>query len=256
MNQSRRLPSLPLWSHWNQERLIREEATNPRSFARGFQMRAFTDDERKFPSFVGCYTPGIVVGDITRRGWPVYVGVDLASDKRPGNVIFVLAVDPSSQRRYPLEILCGAWTSPDTARQMAGVCSRHPNVRHIMVENNAYQQSIIDWIRNNKQDYSFWHKIESFTTGAKNKADPNYGLPGLEVEFKNKAWVIPSSEFESHHLTCRCGWCTWVAETKDYPMVGTFDTVMAMWFAREAVYRWPPSASGGALGLGTDFNAR
>lgn len=254
MQQSFKLPSLETWEHWSSERLLLEQKANPRAFARGFQMKAFTDDERMFPSFKTCFEHGVVTGEVARRGWPVFVGVDLAGPKRVGNVIFAAALDPSSHRRYPLEVLTGAWTSPETARQLAGVASRHQNLRHIMVENNGYQQAIIDWIRSSPVDHSFWYKIESFTTGM-NKSAPDVGLPSLEIEFKNKAWVVPAGEFEGHPPTCRCGWCTWVAETTDYPLGQATDTVMAMWFCREAISRWGVGVGQKAVSLG-DFNMR
>ena len=187
MSTSIRLPSLPVWSHWDTQRLIAKSESNPRSFARGFRMQAFTDDERMFPSFTTCFTPGVCTAEISHRGWPVFMGVDLAGPHRPGNVIFVVTLDPNTQRRYPLEVLAGAWTSPETARQLANVHARHPNTRFIMVENNGYQQAIIDWIKSSPTDHSFWYKIESFTTGA-NKMKVEIGLPSLEVEFKNQSW--------------------------------------------------------------------
>jgi hypothetical protein len=63
-------------------------------------------------------------------------------------------------------------------------------------------------------------------------------MPSLEVEFKNKAWIVPHDEFAGHPLVCRCGWCVWNSEVRDYPMSATTDTVMAMWFCREAIARW------------------
>ena len=71
MNSTLKLPPIPVWNaHWNTEALRLEQKRNPRSFARGFQQRAYEDSERMFPSFQSCYTPGIVVGEIARRGWP------------------------------------------------------------------------------------------------------------------------------------------------------------------------------------------
>ncbi len=218
-------------------------------------MQAFTDDERMFPSFTTCFTPGVCTAEISHRGWPVFMGVDLAGPHRPGNVIFVVTLDPNTQRRYPLEVLAGAWTSPETARQLANVHARHPNTRFIMVENNGYQQAIIDWIKSSPTDHSFWYKIESFTTGA-NKMKVEIGLPSLEVEFKNQAWVIPADEFSAHPLTCLCGWCTWCNEMRDYPMSSSNDCVMACWFAREAISRWGRiTISSPGLGL-ANINSR
>jgi hypothetical protein len=256
VNLVRRLAAVPPWSHWPTERLRQEQSDNPRAFQRGFQMRAFSDEERMFPSFETCFTPGIVVGEIIRRGWPTFVGVDLAGDKRPGNVIFVVAIDPQNQRRYPVEILVGAWKSPEVAAQLAGVRARHANLRVIMVENNGYQQSLVDWIKQTPGaagSPAYWFMVESYTTGFASKVNPIYGLPGMEIEFKNKAWVIPSSEFEGHPPHCRCGWCVWRTEMHDYPMGASTDCCMAMHFCREAISKWGTGANlgvGGTGGLG------
>ena len=252
MHQTQRLKNIPLWdARWNHEALKTEKGRNPRAFDRGFHMRAYTDDERKFPSFRQCYVHGVCVGDIARRGWPVFVGVDLAGQKRPGTAIMAAAMDPATRRRYPLEIMIGKWSSPETASRIADINYRY-NVRYIIVENNAYQQSLIDWIRYSCADHSFWVKVEPFTTG-QNKANVDYGLPSLEVEFKNKAWVIPSDEFETHEPGCQCGWCRWSRQMVDYPMAAESDAVMATWFCREAIDRWGGFGASVALG---DFNSR
>ena len=251
MNPVQKLADIAVWSeHWPTEKLLEEQETNPRSFERGFRQSAFSDSERMFPSFESCMTPGIVVGEIIRRGWPTFVGVDLAGDKRPGNVIFVAAVDPGTQRRYPVEILCGAWKSPEVAAQLAGVRARHQNLRVIMVENNGYQQSLVDWIKQTPGDNQYWFMVESYTTGFASKVNPVFGVPGMEIEFKNKAWVIPSAEFEGHAPHCRCGWCVWKGEMHDYPMGASTDTVMAQHFCREAISKWGTGSTMGVGGTG------
>lgn len=247
-----RLPSIPTWKHWPPERLLREREENTRSFSRGFQMRAFTDEERWFPSFRDCYSHGVVLGEIARRGWPVYAGVDLAGQKRPGNVIFVAALDPEKHLRYPLEILRGNWRSPEVARLLNELNQRYPTLRLIHVENNGYQQALIDWIQavdsGPRGGMAYWYKIEPFTTGA-NKADPQLGLPSLEIEFKKRMWVVPRDEYAGHDPGCQCSWCVWDAEVRDYPHGQQTDTVMAMWFCREAM------AKEGALNVGQAITA-
>lgn len=204
-------------------------------------MKAFTDDERAFPSFPNCYAPGVTVADVQRRGYPTFVGVDLAGDKRPGNVIFVLAMDPSSMHRYPVEVLMGGWKSPETARHLHDVHMRWPNTRHILVENNGYQQALIDWIRQSGGG-TWWYKVESFTTGA-NKMKADIGLPSLELEFHHKMWSVPVAEYKHHPVTCQCGWCTWDSQVRDYPLGANDDSVLGMWFAREALARWGGGAT-------------
>lgn len=252
MPKSQRLPSLSPWSKWTPEVMRQEKERNPRMFARGFHMRAFSDDEKLFPHFESCFEHGVSLGDVQRRGLPVFIGVDLAGKTRPGNAIAVVGLDPILRRRYMLEIHYGNWRSPETAGRISEAASRY-NTRFVMVENNAYQQSLVDWIRHEAPMSSLWSKIEPFTTG-KNKSSPEYGLPSLEIEFKNKTWVIPASEFEGHPATCLCSWCHWVREFKDYPMAATSDGVMATWFAREAIDRWGGT---GAYSSGVgDLNSR
>lgn len=254
MSERIQLPALPVWQHWPRARLAKEKNENPRSFARGFEMKAFTDSERTFPSFKTCYNHGVVLGEIIRNGWPTFIGVDLAGAKRPGTVLFAASVDPVSRRRYPVEVQVGQWTSPETAQRLAAMHDRH-NTRYIMVENNGYQQSLVDWIRTSAEVSSeFYFKVESFTTGS-NKVDPQIGLPSMEVEFKNRAWVVPRDEYAGHPITCKCGWCTWDAEVVDYPFSATTDCVMAMWFAREGIAKWGGGRGAALTGL-DDLNVR
>ena len=253
MSESFKLDPIDAWSHWPLDRLRTEKEAAPRAFARGFEMRAFTDDERMFPSFSMCFNPAVRVADIKSRGWPTFVGCDLAGKKRPGNVIFAGAMDPQTHHRYPLEIHAGKWTSTQMARRMFETHDRMPNCRCIMVEDNGYQESLIDWIKT-EGNATWWWKIEAFTTGA-NKSSMEIGLPSLELEFNKRMWQIPEGEWKGHPLTCTCGWCTWKSEMTDYPMSASTDTVMACWFFREAISRWGGAGTSKGV-VGSGFNVR
>lgn len=240
MSTGVRLPSLPVWTaHWPAERLRAEEEASPRAFARGFRMKAFTDDERMFPSLQQCFIRGLRVVDVARRGYPVFIGADLSSPTRPGNVIFTAAMDPGTQQRYPLEIAAGNWTSPELAKRLHSTHDRYPNVRCILVETNGMQAAVIDWIKQGGQSGStpWWWKVEAFTTGA-NKSSMMVGLPSLELECHKKLWSFPHDEWSGHPTECKCGWCTFESEATDYPMAAQTDHVMAWWFCREAMSRW------------------
>lgn len=225
MNEGKKVGRIPCWPLKHGKEQLTELALDEVMFNMGYRLNAVNPGDLKFPSVQKCYAKGVVLGELLRRQLPAYIGVDLAGDKRPGNAIAVVGLDPISHRRYLLEIKFGAWTSPQLAGVLADVCTRH-NVQFIQVENNAYQQSLIDWIRKEKPDFPFWMKIKAFTTG-KNKADPNYGLPALEVEFSNDAWVFPHSEWEFHPSTCKCDWCRLSLELRLYPKGGSSDGVMA-----------------------------
>ncbi len=231
------LPDIALWSQWPEHKLREKKDDDARSFARGYQMQAIDDSELMFPSFKTCREHSVKIGDIARAGWPCFAGVDLASDKRPGTVIFVMAVEPGTLRRYPLSVRLGRWTSPQTFQQLNQVLLDFPSIQTILVENNAYQQSLIDWIQT-LGGGAMWVKVEPFTTTQYNKANPMYGLPSLEAEFHKRWWAIPYNEYEHHPPTCRCGWCMWDQQMCTYPQGEITDAVMACWFAREALNRW------------------
>lgn len=242
MNRSQPLPSLPTWKLKHSQEALEDLVKDPVLFDRGYAMNAVSPGELKFPSWAKCRQSGVILEEIQKRMLPAYIGVDLAGKRRPGNAIVVVGLEVSTNRRYLLETKLGAWTSPETAGVLAEVSSRH-NVQAIQVENNAYQQSLIDWVKKEKPDYPYWMKIQAFTTGT-NKADPDYGLPVLEVEFHNEAWVVPYSSYENHPSTCVCDWCNSDQQVRLYPKAAATDFVMALWFARDAINKWAPRAGG------------
>lgn len=249
-----RLPNVPLWSKWPREKLLAKKAEDGRSFARGYMMRAYDDSELLFPSFPGCREHSVKLGEIIRAGWPMFAGVDLSSEKRPGTCIFTMALEPGTFRRYPVDVRLGAWSSPQTVGQLSSVLNAYPSIQTILVENNAYQQALIDWIRTT-QAGRLWLKVEAFTTTGHNKMSPEIGLPSLEAEFSKRMWVVPHNEYEHHNPACLCGWCTWDRQMSTYPHCPEWDTVMATWFAREALNRWMGIAGGVGTSI-SGFNDR
>lgn len=214
-------------------------------------MRAYSDDEKMFPSFEQCR---VRVGkhQAEQSGWPMFTGVDLSTEKRPGTCIFTMAVNPANMARHPVSVRAGRWSSPDTISQLAAELNQYPQIQIIMVENNAYQQALIDWIRV-IQAGRLYLKVEPFTTTGHNKPSPDIGLPSLEAEFHKKMWVIPWNEYEHHppgHGSAGCGWCLWDMEMRNYPHHPTTDTVMATWFCREAVSRWMGLSAATRVGTG------
>lgn len=227
--------NLPLWEErWGREALIaRCTDIGIRSFGRGFRQRAFSPSDRVFPSFEKCVLRGCNPWGIATPQWKFVSGVDLSTNAREGNVIATTAVDPVSGLRVPVDLRIGDWSSPQTAQEILSVWKTfQPEV--ILVENNAYQQSLVDWIKHTcgRTDVP----IKPFTT-TRNKVDPDMGLPALEVEFFNEAWrfCLPN-----HLYPCRenagqkCNWCRLYDEFSSYPASATSDVVMACWFCRQA----------------------
>ena len=232
-----RLKDIPLWSEkWGTEALRTRKAAHERSYRRGFELVALSDDEITFPSFRTCYTPGLSLGEIQRGPWPKVAGVDLSGPKRPGNAIVVVAVEPVTRRRFPCDVRFGAWKSNETCEQISDL-DRAYNLRVVMVEDNGYQGALIDWAQAEKGRHPWWMKVEPTTTG-RNKKDLELGLPGLQVEFHNQAWSVPSSEFEGatpEDEGVRGQWARWDYEFRNHPLASTTDGVMATWFARQGI---------------------
>lgn len=208
----------------------------PTAFERGMRQRPMSDEDLVFPSFNRCLKSGFLFKDKILDHWKTYVGVDLSSEKRAGNSIFTLKIDHEGVR-YPVDIRVGAWKSPDVARQLNEVDRKYKPLV-IVVENNAYQQSIIDWCKESKEEYPFWQKLHPFTTG-RQKADEVIGLPSLEVELFNDAWFFCVDEVKDHDVVCKCGFCKWISDMQTVTQMDlkkmTPDTNMSMWFAREGV---------------------
>lgn len=237
MSNMQKGPPLPTWKLKHGPELLEAKALDSAQYEPGYELKSIRREELMFPSLTNCYNQ-LTADELRKRGYPAYIGVDLAGKKRKGNAIAVVGLDVMSQKRALLEIRYGAWSSPQTAAVLSEVCSRY-NVQFIQVENNAYQEAIIDWVKKEKGEFPYWTKVEAFTTGS-NKADPQYGLPSLEIEFKNRAWVIPYGEWEGHPSTCKCDWCHWSREMGNFPKYSSWDGVMATWFARDALNKWAP----------------
>jgi len=134
----------------------------------------------------------------------------------------------SEGTRIVIDIRRGRWNSPDTARQLVELNDElRPEI--IRVENNYYQQAIIDWIRDIR---GVDLPLEPHFTGSQ-KMHPEYGIPLLAAEFERDRWVVPYKE--KHPSECNCGFCMWINEMLTYsPGSQSTDLVMACWFAQRA----------------------
>jgi hypothetical protein len=255
-----RLRDIPIWSaKWSTEALRRRRDDDERSYRRGFELVAMSDEEVSFPSFTKCYSHGVSVGEIARSGWIKVAGVDLSSRKRPGNSIVVLALHPTTGRRYPIDVRFGAWKSNETCEVISDL-DRTYNLSVIAVEDNAYQTALIDWAVADKARFPWWMKVEPTTTTGQTKNSETLGLPSLQVEFSHGAWVVPIDEYEgaaAGEEGRRGMWARWDYEFRNHPLASTSDGVMATWFGRQAldaISRYVGAAAGaGQVG---DLGAR
>lgn len=225
-----------LWpGRWDEEALRqREREIGSRLFARQFQLQPMSDAERTFPEeIIGrCRDDRWAPGEVqVPAEWPCFIGVDLASalhQKASYTVIFVAAVDPDTNGRYPKEIIRKRMTFGETVTALIAACERHrPELAY--VEANAYQIVLVDHMRETE-----WGPIvEAFYTGT-NKYSADIGIPSLTACLGEGLWSIPSGG-EPHRADCDCVWCVWMRELRSYPGSATTDVVMAMWLCDHAL---------------------
>lgn len=236
-----KLKPIPLWEHWNKERLKAKRLEGERQFQRGFFLQAYSDEEATFSSYPNCRKRGLVLGDIQRNtNWPCFMGVDLSSKKRPGNAIAAVRVDPVTRYRYPIDIRFLAKPGPEVCEALNVMDQLYSPVV-IFVEDNGYQDSLFDWIGDAKARFPFWLKVEPTTTDSGRKGHAERGLPGMEVEFKNEAWCFPYSDFEGATVddpAPKGWWARLDQEFRFHPLAVSSDGVMALWFARQAIDRY------------------
>jgi hypothetical protein len=220
--------TIPLWERWTSERLRRRrEEIGETAFNRGFRNIAFSDSDLLFPNIDRHIVVGKSYDDYIMAHFPRFAGVDLSGKSRSGNAIVVIGVIPQTGQRVLIDVQRGAWTSTQTAEMISMMVQKY-RLTLVKVENNAYQQSLLDWMATGKYKGI---PLASHTTGA-NKSHPEFGLPGMAAELERGAWIFPIER--EHDVSCSCGKCTFFADLRSYPLGVESDTVMAWWFAREA----------------------
>lgn len=223
----------PLWVvKWGESKLKdKEENISTRAYDRAFRGIPLSQEETLFVNIDRCvnWLEGF---EKINPDWPRYTGVDLAISKGAKSsyrVIFTLAKAPDG-RRYPVEIKRGRWSSINTAKEVYATWQEH-NPQIILVENNNYQAAFLEWVQEYAGQKAQVLPLKPYTTG-KQKFDPFIGLPSLAAEIDNEKWEVLMGR--RHDLTCKCFFCTWLREMRDYPIGKYDDTVMGCFFAREA----------------------
>lgn len=233
-----KLKSIPLYEEkYDRKALINALGRmSQRNFDRGMRQIALSDEDRLFPSYPACRVRGLNLQNLRTMPWPTLFGVDLSGQKRKGNAIVAAKVDPGSLRRYVIDVRHGAWKSTQTADHIATMYSAYGALA-IMVENNGYQQSLIDWAMalGAKGGNDYWMKLEPLTTTGQKKSNEELGVSGLEIEFKNSAWSFPWDEWASHEIGCHCSWCEMDRQLRDYPFGAATDIPMALWFTKVGI---------------------
>ena len=223
------------------------------AFARAYRLIAVSDTDRMYSEEALGKWESISPKRLTPERVVMRVGgVDLAtstSDKADYRVVATLALLKDGTRVL-VDIARGKWGSVETADEIIyGHIKQRWRV--VEVENNGAQAAVKEWVQlrckqlitENKIPVATYVDIHPHTTTALNKWDVARGLPGVAAEMEGSKWayIVPDDHKATDPL-CSCWWCETLGEFRGMRQNGTSvaehdDIVMAVWFAREAVFR-------------------
>jgi phage terminase large subunit-like protein len=220
--------------------LARKEEVGSTRFAREYLCLPISDESSLFPERIlqACYDPEFemptFLDDQTKRDLRVFTGVDLALSATVGadyTVITTLGID-RFQRRWILDIRRKKGLSlMEQLREVESVYRTYRPAK-ILIENNGFQKVFADELIKNTD-----MPVEGFTTTAHNKNDLAQGVPGLQILFENKKFVIARKTERDLKITdvlineLKC--FTW-QEGKLQGLGAHDDTVMSLWIANMA----------------------
>ncbi len=211
------------------------------AFSREILCLPITDDISMFPSYmfpplydkVLCLKP--TLEEIRARGWEVYFGVDIARSASVGAdyfVIFALAKDRHGQR-FIVDIHRSKGLPFRKQLETLALMAQRYDPTLVLIESNAMQQIYTDEMRRMTDI-----PVKEFVTLATNKYPLDRGVPGLRIVLENEKLTIPKGDEYSRATTK-----IWESEASQFGYVeGRLqgigmhdDTVMAWWFAEEAI---------------------
>jgi len=230
----------PIWPEkWDEEALRQKyKDLGSQAFNRGFRNQPVSDDDRTFDEeVIQTIGGGKANRQLLKRykGNNIYVGLDPAIGSSPGSsysVIFTTLVD-SDNIRHPIDIRRGQWKSHRLIDEIIEINELfNPNV--IMVENNSFQEVLVEWIEAKSIMGGSDINIQGHTTGYQ-KVDLQVGVPSLAIEMEQGKWEA-DYDYESHKNDgCSCVFCKWISELMSFPYGQTTDIVMANWLCLQAI---------------------
>lgn len=150
-------------------------------------------------------------------------GVDLAVGQGASHdftAFVTLELLPTGKRRV-LDVEVGRFDGPTIVDKVIAKATNYNSI--VRVENNAAQDYILQFARAKHASVP----VKAHTTG-RSKAHPEFGVEGLFVELKNKAWEFPCPAGHVHkHLQQLFDDCLYYEPGKH-----TGDVLMAAWLAQ------------------------
>jgi hypothetical protein len=238
----------PIWpAKWDRPALKqKKDEIGKRAFDRAFRNKAVSDDEKEFSeealeNIQGQFDVADILNRFSQNN--IYIGMDLAIGENASSnysTVFVVLRDPDKRRRV-IDIRRGRWKASRIIEEIIEINKLYNPVL-FMVENNSFQEVIIDWAKSMNKDDVARLPIQGFTTGSQ-KVDPEVGIPSLAVEMEQGKWVADYDREAHKKRDCECNLCVWYEELEAYPFGANTDTVMANWFVLQAIREGPVDES-------------
>jgi hypothetical protein len=233
---------VPVWpERWTEDWLLRRRAeVSKAAFARAYMLVALDDESCPLLPYVRRaevrQSPEwLHAGEAV--GWPRVMAVDPAirrGKKSSETAIVTAALAPNGRKWLdPCCSFAGHLSSPETARRLAQLWGK-TRAEAIYVENNAYQEALVEWIRDTIPG-ALAMPITSWTTGAR-KMDEETGVPGLAAELDRGGWAFPMGP-DPHPDPCPCVTCRLIDQAEQWPVGERNDLLMAWWIASRAATR-------------------
>lgn len=198
-------------------------------FAQLYLQRCVDEDSQRCKSawVESCKERGKGIKLLSQYQGPNYVatGVDLAigqGEEHDLTAMVTVEFLANGDRRL-LDVESGRWDVSQIVDKCFEKSDRFKST--LRVENNAAQDYLLQILRKTNKSI----RLVPHTTG-RNKSHPEYGVEGVFIEFRNKAWIIPCDERGGCHAEVS----ELLAECLSYqPSRHTGDRLMALWFAVE-----------------------
>lgn len=234
---------LPLWeSKWPRSALQKKrDVMKEGPYARGFELRPYSDKNKTFPSFLKCVKWGEDPSANIPENATVLGGCDLSGESRMGTILGGAAIfpQPGTQKIVRrLVYLAGEYGVSKLPMRIDELISRHhPPV--IKVEDNALQSTFVSMLQSRYDGKSPTAVIPTTTTSAKFSVE--VGIVSLETQMAAGLWEFPIPYASISDVPPDSVYEKLIREFCGHPDVGDSDTIMTIWFIETAAKQYLPA---------------
>lgn len=214
------------------EKLDIEKKRDLVSYNRNRRSRTSTIEEQVF----GAYIDKVLINDWNiqqANEWDKFIGMDLATVRRKGTAICVIAVSPEGKKKVVIDVKLGKWDAREKRSYIRDFCEMYDPIC-FKVETNSQQLDVFELFGENNEDLP----IESIET----KATKEGILNSMALEMQRGLWRFNLSDAALDYLEVgnyttgsEDDWTVFMSQVRNYShdAKGENDMIMAWMFASE-----------------------